>query len=129
MLTIRAIHHVAIICSDYQRSKDFYTRILGFTVVSEHFRAERNSWKLDLAIDEKYAIELFSFPSPPARASRPEAVGLRHLAFAVADVERAIEWLRSNKIDTEPVRIDEYTGKKFTFFSDPDNLPLEIYEA
>ena len=129
MLDIRAIHHVAIICSDYQKSKDFYTRVLGFRIMSENFRQDRNSWKLDLAVGETYAIELFSFPSPPARVSRPEATGLRHLAFAVADIERAIEWLNKNNVQAEPIRIDEYTGKKFTFFSDPDNLPLEIYEA
>jgi glyoxylase I family protein len=128
MLNIQGIHHIAIICSDYQKSKSFYTQILQFEVVAEIFRAERNSWKLDLAVNGMYAIELFSFPSPPPRVSRPEAAGLRHLAFAVTDISQSVAWLQRNGVTTEPVRTDEHTGKKFTFFSDPDNLPLEIYE-
>ncbi len=129
MLNISAIHHVAIICSDYQRSKQFYTGVLGFTVSSEHFRAERNSWKLDLALGGKYLIELFSFPDSPTRATRPEAAGLRHLAFEVKSLETAVEWLRSHNVETEPIRIDPFTGKRFTFFEDPDHLPLELYES
>ncbi|MBT1704957.1 SMU1112c/YaeR family gloxylase I-like metalloprotein [Chryseosolibacter indicus] len=127
-MLLKGIHHVAIICSDYTRSKHFYTEILGLTILAEHYREERNSWKLDLAVGNQYVIELFSFPSPPARVSRPEARGLRHLAFRVTDIDSAISLLKQNKIETEPVRVDEYTGKRFTFFSDPDNLPLELYE-
>jgi glyoxylase I family protein len=129
MLHINAIHHCAIICSDYQKSKDFYTRILGFRVIGENFRAERNSWKLDMSIQNTYAIELFSFPTPPQRLSQPEACGLRHLALEVDDIGQSVSWLQQNGVLTEPVRIDEYTGKKFTFFTDPDNLPLELYES
>ncbi len=128
MLQLESIHHVAIICGDYLRSKAFYTDVLGFKVVSEHYRKERDSYKLDLALGDRYMIELFSFPSPPARVSRPEARGLRHLAFAVANIDEAVAWLQLQQVATEPVRIDEYTGKKFTFFSDPDGLPLELYE-
>lgn len=128
MLQLQSIHHVAIICSDYPRSKDFYTSILGFRILSEHYRKDRDSYKLDLALGDRYLIELFSFPNPPKRVSRPEASGLRHLAFAVPDIAQAVEWLRTKQVNTEPIRIDEYTGKKFTFFSDPDGLPLELYE-
>lgn len=126
---IKAVHHIAIICSDYGQSKDFYTRILGFTIVREVFREERRSYKLDLALDGHYVIELFSFPDPPARPSRPEACGLRHLAFAVDDLERGVEELKMQGVITEPIRIDEFTGKRFTFFADPDGLPLELYEG
>jgi glyoxylase I family protein len=128
MLNVRSVHHVAIICSDYERSKDFYTRILGLDILAENFRADRNSWKLDLMINGNYVVELFSFPSPPPRISRPEACGLRHLAFAVDDIAKAIKSLNDNSVKTEPVRIDEFTGRKFTFFNDPDDLPLELYE-
>jgi glyoxylase I family protein len=129
MLNIRGVHHVAIICSDYQRSKLFYTHILGLRILAENFRNERNSWKLDLMLGSEYVIELFSFPNPPCRLSRPEATGLRHLAFSVQDIEQSIRWLAENGIEAEPMRIDAYTGKKFTFFTDPDNLPLELYQA
>ncbi|WP_316837092.1 VOC family protein [Pedobacter nutrimenti] len=122
------IHHIAIICTDYEKSKDFYVRILGLTVVQEVYRAERKSYKLDLAINDHYQIELFSFENPPERPSRPEAAGLRHLAFEVDDVDTTVNLLQLMGVVTEPVRIDEYTGKRFTFFSDPDGLPLEIYE-
>lgn len=128
MLTLRAVHHVAIICSNYEASKKFYTGVLGFRVMAEHYRAERRSYKLDLALADRYCIELFSFPDPPARVSRPEACGLRHLAFEVESLDDATAWLAKNNIAFEPVRIDEYTGKRFTFFADPDNLPLEFYE-
>ena len=128
MLNIKTVHHIAIICSDYKTSKDFYTRILGFSVVAEHYRAERNSYKLDLAIGDRYFVELFSFPNPPQRPSRPEACGLRHLAFEVDNVQEASEWLNHHGIEPEPIRVDEFTKKKFTFFADPDNLPLELYE-
>jgi len=125
---IKAIHHIAIICSDYQVSRKFYTEILGFTIKQEVFRKERNSYKLDLTLNGNYVIELFSFPAPAPRPSRPEAAGLRHLAFAVDDIDAAIRTLNSKGVETEPVRIDEFTSKKFTFFQDPDGLPLELYE-
>ncbi|WP_412468239.1 VOC family protein [Pedobacter sp. KLB.chiD] len=123
------IHHIAIICSDYEKSKDFYVNKLGFTVLAEVYRAERKSYKLDLAVNGIYQIELFSFENPPARPSRPEAQGLRHLAFEVTDMEQEIEQLNKQGIITEPIRIDEFTGKRFTFFADPDGLPLELYEV
>src|SRR5687767_9068513 len=128
MISLRSIHHVAIICSDYARSKYFYTEILGCRVLAEHYREDRKSYKLDLAVSDQYCIELFSFPDPPSRVSRPEAAGLRHLAFAVDQLDVAIHWLNQNGIHTEPIRVDEFTQKRFTFFSDPDNLPLELYE-
>ncbi|MFR3298599.1 MAG: VOC family protein [Fusobacterium sp.] len=122
------IHHVAVICSDYQKSKEFYVEKLGFEIENEVFREERNSYKLDLKVAGVYQIELFSFPNPPERVNSPEARGLRHLAFEVDDVEKTAAELNEKGIETEPVRIDEITGKKFTFFKDPDNLPLEVYE-
>ncbi|SES21309.1 SMU1112c/YaeR family gloxylase I-like metalloprotein [Pedobacter rhizosphaerae] len=122
------IHHIAIICSDYVQSKSFYVDKLGFTVLAEVYRAERKSYKLDLAVNGLYQIELFSFENPPARPSRPEAQGLRHLAFEVDDIELEIERLKAHGIVTEPIRIDEFTDKRFTFFNDPDGLPLELYE-
>lgn len=128
MLNLRQIHHIAIIGSDYQASKHFYCDILGFTLLGEFYREERDSWKADLALNGHYAIELFSFPQPPARASRPEACGLRHLAFSVEDIAQSISVLTEAGIVCEPVRIDPYTDKKFTFFNDPDGLPLELYE-
>jgi glyoxylase I family protein len=128
MLPLNAIHHIAIICSDYERSKTFYTEVLGLTVIREVYRAERQSYKLDLALNGQYVIELFSFPNPPQRLSRPEGTGLRHLAFEVADIEGTVRYLASHQIPAEPIRIDEYTGKKFTFISDPDQLPIEFYE-
>jgi len=128
MLNITRIHHVAIICTDYTVSKHFYTEILGFTILAENYRSERDSYKLDLEVNGTYAIELFSFPNPALRPSRPEAAGLRHLAFQVEDIDAAIAWLNQNQVATEPVRIDEFTNKRFTFFSDPDGLPLEFYE-
>lgn len=128
MVGIQHVHHLAIICSYYSRSKTFYTEVLGFSIRAEHYRAERQSYKLDLCLGDTYVLELFSFPNPPKRPSRPEAAGLRHLAFAVSNVDRAIESLRKKGVITEPARTDEYTGKRFTFFSDPDDLPLELYE-
>ena len=122
------IHHVAVICSDYQKSKEFYVEKLGFEIENEVFREERNSYKLDLKVAGIYQIELFSFPNPPERVNSPEARGLRHLAFEVDNVEKTVAELNEKGIETEPVRIDEITGKKFTFFKDPDNLPLEVYE-
>ena len=128
MLKINRIHHIAIICSNYEKSKHFYTEILGCTILAENYRAERQSYKLDLAVNGAYAIELFSFPNPPQRVSRPEAAGLRHLAFEVDNIDDATAWLSQNGVVFEPVRIDEFTGKRFTFFTDPDGLPLELYE-
>ncbi|MHC5767121.1 MAG: SMU1112c/YaeR family gloxylase I-like metalloprotein [Nostoc sp.] len=122
------IHHVAIICSDYDRSKAFYVEILGFSIIQETFRAARNSYKLDLKVAENTQIELFSFPNPPERRSKPESCGLRHLAFQVDDVEETVFYLKSKGLEVENIRVDEITGKKYTFFKDPDNLPLEIYE-
>jgi glyoxylase I family protein len=128
MIKINQIHHIAIICSDYERSKKFYTEVLGFSVAGEYYRAERNSYKLDLKLGDHYVIELFSFPNPPKRPSRPEAQGLRHLAFEVNDIEAATAELKSKGVNCETIRIDEFTNKRFTFFSDPDDLPLELYE-
>ena len=125
---INRIHHIAIICSDYNKSRHFYTKVLGFVVLREVYREERKSYKLDLQVGDQYQIELFSFPDPPARPSRPEAAGLRHLAFEVDNLDEAIAALESHKIVVEPIRIDEFTGKRFTFFADPDGLPIEFYE-
>ena len=122
------LHHIAILASDYARAKDFYVRILGFRVLQEIHRAERQSWKLDLAGEGGLQIELFSFPNPPRRLTRPEACGLRHLAFAVADLDAAVAHLVSSGVAVEPIRTDEFTGKRFVFFKDPDDLPLELYE-
>jgi len=126
---LKAIHHVAIIGGNYERSKDFYTRVLGLRIVAEAYRAGRDSWKLDLEVSPGVQIELFSFPDAPARVSRPEAQGLRHLSFAVPDVERVVAVLAERGVTCEPIRVDEYTGRRFTFFADPDGLPLELYEA
>ncbi len=123
------IHHAAIICSDYEHSKRFYTEVLGLRVLAEHLRAERQSWKLDLALPDGSQIELFSFPTPPPRPSRPEAQGLRHLAFAVQDVAQCKRDLEAQGVVVEDIRVDEYTGRRFTFFADTDGLPLELYEV
>lgn len=129
MLHLTKVHHIAIICSDYRRSLDFYTRILGMRVIAEHYREERQSYKTDLALGDEYVIELFSFPSPPARLSHPEAAGLRHLAFQVSNLQEAIAELEKNEVLHEAVRIDEFTGKQFVFFADPDGLPIELYQS
>ncbi|ACT93714.1 SMU1112c/YaeR family gloxylase I-like metalloprotein [Dyadobacter fermentans] len=128
MLKLEAVHHIAIICSDYEKSKRFYTEVLGFQIDREVFREARGSYKLDLSLNGQYLIELFSFPSPPPRVSRPEACGLRHIAFKVSDIETAIAALNAQGIKPEPIRTDEFTGKRFTFFADPDDLPIELYE-
>jgi len=128
VLKLNYIHHIAIICSNYNTSKHFYTKVLGFDIVREVYRKERDSYKLDLALNGHYCIELFSFPHPPARPSRPEAVGLRHIAFEVDDITITVAELKSRNITAEPVRIDEFTNKKFTFIADPDGLPIEFYE-
>lgn len=122
-------HHVAIIASDYARSRHFYTEVLGLRVLAEHFRAERQSWKLDLGLPDGTQVELFSFPDPPSRPSRPEACGLRHLAWRVADVAASKAALEAAGVSVEPLRVDEFTGRRFTFFTDPDGLPLELYET
>lgn len=129
IVPIQRIHHAAIICSDYERSRKFYVDVLGLRIVAETLRAERRSHKLDLALPDGSQIELFSFPSPPARPSYPEACGLRHLAFTVTDLDVEVARLQRLGVRVEPVRTDELTGKRFTFFADPDGLPLELYEA
>jgi len=126
---IRGIHHVAIIAANYARSRDFYLNTLGLTLVSEHYREARDSWKLNLALPDGCEIELFSFPSPPPRPSRPEACGLRHLALATSDLDAEILRLAQCGVACEPVRVDEYTGRRFTFLADPDDLPIELYEV
>ncbi|MCP1305950.1 SMU1112c/YaeR family gloxylase I-like metalloprotein [Paenibacillus tyrfis] len=128
MLKLNNIHHAAVICSDYAKSKHFYVHVLGLTVIRETYRAERQSYKLDLQVGEGHQIELFSFPNAPERPSYPEARGLRHLAFEVDDLETAVKALEAKEIAVEPIRVDETTGKRFTFFFDPDRLPLELYE-
>lgn len=128
-MRLNKVHHVAIICSDYERSKDFYVNILGLEIKQEVYREKRNSYKLDLAVNGSYQIELFSFENPPKRPSYPEAAGLRHLAFEVDDIEIAREELIEKGIKVEAIRVDEYTNKKFVFFNDPDELPIELYEV
>ena len=127
-MPLNKIHHIAIICSDYKKSKHFYVDLLGFDIIAETYRKERGSYKLDLSLNGLYILELFSFPNPPKRPSRPEALGLRHLAFEVDDIGATVRELKEKGITTEPLRTDESTGKRFTFFSDPDDLPLEVYE-
>lgn len=122
------IHHIAIICSDYEVSKKFYTEVLGLNIIREVYREERQSYKLDLAIGDHYVIELFSFPNPPKRPSQPESCGLRHLAFSVEIVENKRDELIKKDLNCEEIRIDEFTDRKFFFTTDPDNLPLEFYE-
>lgn len=128
-MQLQGTHHVAIICSDYAVSKAFYVDLLGLRVIAEHYRQARDSWKLDLGLPDGTQIELFSFPHPPARPSRPEACGLRHLSFAVADVAASKAELEAQGVAVEEIRVDEYTGRRFTFFADPDGLPLELYEV
>ncbi len=128
-MKLKKLHHLAIICSNYEKSKEFYTYVLGFTVQQEVFRAERNSYKLDLCLNGIYLLELFSFPNPPARTSKPEACGLRHLAFEVKNLEEEILALKQKNVICEKPCVDEFTDKKFTFFQDPDGLPIELYET
>jgi glyoxylase I family protein len=128
MLKLNHVHHIAIICKDYEASKNFYTKVLGFTIKQEVYRKERDSYKLDLSLNGKYVIELFSFPNTPARPSGPEAAGLRHIAFEVDDIEQTVEALQQHNIIAESIRVDEFTNKKFTFIADPDDLPIEFYE-
>ncbi|GAB2684275.1 VOC family protein [Aliiglaciecola sp. 3_MG-2023] len=128
MTRLKGFHHVAIICSNYAQSKAFYTDILGCEILAENYRAQRDSYKLDLALPDGSQIELFSFPGAPQRPSKPEAQGLRHLAFKVDSVTDFCDYLRQKGVTPEPIRIDEYTNREFTFFADPDNLPLEVYQ-
>lgn len=128
-MNIKDIHHIAIICSDYEKSKAFYVEVLGCEVIEETYRAERQSYKLDLRVGNSGQIELFSFPHAPERLTRPEALGLRHLAFAVEDLDASVAHLQTHGVETEPTRVDELTDKRFTFFNDPDGLPLELYEV
>lgn len=127
-LGITQVHHIAIICSDYARSKAFYTEVLGFDILQEVYRETRDSYKLDLALNGQYIIELFSFPNPPVRPSRPEACGMRHLAFQVEDLDLVVQEINAQNLAIEPIRVDEFTGKRFTFMADPDDLPIELYE-
>jgi len=128
MLKLNRVHHVAIIASEYSKSKHFYTEILGLKIVREVYREARNSYKLDLEVGSQYQIELFSFPNPPARPSRPESAGLRHLAFEVDNIDEAIAEIGKFDVIAEPIRVDEFTGKRYTFFPDPDGLPIEFVE-
>lgn len=127
-MKLNKVHHIALICSDYSVSKTFYCAILGLEAIQEIYRKERDSYKLDLALNGEYILELFSFPNPPKRPSYPEAAGLRHLAFETENLDETVRDLSSNNIASEPIRIDEFTGKRFTFISDPDGLPIEFYE-
>jgi len=128
MIKLNRIHHTAIICSDYEKTKMFYTEILGFKILNEQFRAERNSYKLDLILNEQYQLEIFSFIDPPKRTSGPEACGLRHIAFEVENIEECVKILNQKGVYTEALRTDILTSKRFTFFADPDDLPIELYE-
>ncbi len=127
-MKLSKIHHIAIIVSNYERSKDFYVNKLGFTVIRENYRPQKEDWKLDLKVDSTTELEIFAPKNPPKRPSFPEACGLRHLAFNVDDIELVVEELNSKGIECEPIRMDEFTGKKMTFFFDPDGLPLELHE-
>ena len=128
MFKLNRVHHIAIICTDYERSKHFYTQVLGLKIVREVYREQRDSYKLDLAVAGQYQVELFSFPNPAPRPSRPEAAGLRHLAFEVDDIEEAVAYIKAAGIAVEPIRVDEFTDKRYTFFADPDGLPIEFVE-
>jgi len=127
-MELLGIHHAAIICSNYEKSKHFYNEILKLPIIHELYRAERDSYKLDLALPDGSQLELFSFPGAPQRPSYPEAQGLRHLAFKVADIAKSKHYLETQGISVEEIRVDEITGKQFTFFADPDDLPLELYQ-
>lgn len=127
-MNLSRIHHIAIIVSDYEVSKDFYVNKLGFQIIRENYRPERNDWKLDLRVNEATELEIFGVKNPPARVTRPEAAGLRHLAFFTDNIEETVSELKEKGIVTEPIRVDEFSGKKFTFFADPDGLPIELHE-
>ena len=127
-MNLSQIHHIAIIVSDYEASKDFYVNKLGFQIIRENYRPERNDWKLDLRVNEATELEIFGVKNPPARVTRPEAAGLRHLAFFTDNIEETVAELKEKGVVTEPIRVDEFSGKKFTFFADPDGLPIELHE-
>lgn len=127
-MKLNSVHHIAIIVSDIEKAREFYVEKLGFEVVRENYRKERNDWKLDLRVDEHTELEIFAEKNPPKRVNRPEACGLRHLAFRVESVEETVKELDEIGIECEPIRTDTYTGEKMTFFFDPDGLPLEIHE-
>ena len=127
-MNLSKIHHIAIIVSDYEVAKDFYVNKLGFSVIRENYRPERKDWKLDLRVNEHTELEIFAEENPPKRVNRPEACGLRHLAFSVDDIDAAVAHLTAHGVECEAIRVDPFTGKRFTFFSDPDDLPLEIYQ-
>ncbi|RZM82812.1 SMU1112c/YaeR family gloxylase I-like metalloprotein [Leptolyngbya iicbica] len=128
-MTLLRIHHVAVICSDYEVSRHFYCHILGLKIIAENYRIERRSHKLDLALPDGSQLELFSFPDPPPRPTQPEARGLRHLAFAVSQLDPWLTKLAAAQVPVEAVRTDEYTGCRFVFLADPDGLPIELYEV
>ena len=128
-MKLKSVHRIAVICSDYEKSKAFYTEVLGMEVLAEHYRAERDSYKTDLALNGNYIVELFSFPHPPPRPTGPEAAGLRHLAFAVDDINVCVLELETKGVAHEDVRVDPFTGCRFVFFKDPDGLPIEFYEC
>ena len=127
-MKLKSVHHIAIIASDIEKAREFYVEKLGFAVVRENYRKERDDWKLDLRVDEHTGLEIFAEKNPPKRVNRPEACGLRHLAFRVESVGETVKELAEMKIECEPIRTDSFTGKKMTFFFDPDGLPLEIHE-
>ncbi|MCC4798487.1 hypothetical protein BCT30_18935 [Enterovibrio norvegicus] len=128
MSVVSGVHHVALIVSDYEASKRFYTEVMGFSVLAEHYREERDSWKLDVALPDGKQLEIFSFPNSPERPSYPEARGLRHLAFVTENIDASVHALEGHGVSVEAIRVDPYTGARFTFFNDPDGLPLELYE-
>ena len=128
MFKLNRVHFFVVFCTDYVRSKHFYTQVIGLTILREVYREQRNSYKLDLGVNGLYQVELFSFPEPPPRPSRPEAAGLRHLAFEVDEIDEAVAHVESYGITVEPIRIDEFTNKRYTFFADPDGLPIEFVE-
>jgi glyoxylase I family protein len=127
-MELSEIHHVAIIVSNYAASRDFYVNKLKFPVIRENYREDKEDWKLDLRVNPTTELEIFAPKNPPARLSYPEACGLRHLAFKTADIEKTVEELELLGIACEPIRLDAFTGKKMTFFADPDGLPLELHE-
>ncbi|WP_028243477.1 VOC family protein [Pseudobutyrivibrio ruminis] len=127
-MKLSTIHHIAIIVSDYEKSKDFYVNKLGFEIIRENYRPQKDDWKLDLKVNDTTELEIFAPKNPPKRPSFPEACGLRHLAFKVDDIEKIVTELNDMGISCEPIRTDEFTNKKMTFFFDPDNLPLELHE-
>ena len=127
-MKLNSVHHIAIIVSDIEKAREFYIKKLGFEAIRENYRKERDDWKLDLRVDEHTELEIFAEKNPPKRVNRPEACGLRHLAFRVESVEETVKELDEIGIECEPIRTDTYTGEKMTFFFDPDGLPLEIHK-